>query len=95
MSCKHREQHEATVSVSYLEDSGRFAADIQIKCAECGRPFRFIGLPVGLNLNGAAVSVDLMEARLAVHPTGEYLPEIPDDMPSGFSVRSLTCGEGM
>ncbi|HKB35360.1 MAG TPA: hypothetical protein VKD72_02835 [Gemmataceae bacterium] len=39
-----------------------------IRCEQCGTPFRFIGLPAGLGLNGAAVSVDGTEARLAIAP---------------------------
>jgi hypothetical protein len=49
-------------------------------------PFRFIGLPAGLDLNGAAVSADACEARLAIAPKGEVLSEIEGGV-VGFSVR--------
>lgn len=58
----------ANVTVNRLEDNGQFNADVTIKCAECGIPFRFLGLPMGMNLQGAAVSVDGLEARLAILP---------------------------
>jgi hypothetical protein len=60
----------ADVAVARLEDSGRFNADITIKCVDCGLPFQFKGLQPGLNLNGAAVSVDGLQARLAIVPQG-------------------------
>lgn len=86
MSCEHR-QFDARVSVDRLVDIGRFTADIRINCRECGIAMRFIGLPAGLDLNGAAVSVDATEARLAIAPKGEVIPELEGGWPSGFSVR--------
>jgi hypothetical protein len=74
----------AEVDVTRLEDTGRFSADVRIRCAGCGHPMRFIGLPMGLDLNGAAVSVDGKEARLAIHPWGEAVPGLSDDQPAGF-----------
>jgi hypothetical protein len=76
----------ADVDVNRLEDSGRFSADVRIRCADCGKRMRFIGLPMGLDLNGAAVSADGTEARLAIHPTGEKVPGLSDDAPAGFRI---------
>lgn len=84
MSCKH-EYFEASVDVNRLEDSGRFVADVRIKCAQCGVPMRFIGLPGGVDLEGAATSADATEARLAIAPKGEVVPAFQG--PVGFSVR--------
>ncbi len=56
--------------VARLEDSGRFMLELRIRCTECNLPFQFKGLPAGLNLNGAAVSVDGLEANLAICPQG-------------------------
>lgn len=69
MACKHM-QFKADVRVARLEDSGRFMAEVRIHCSECRLPFEFQGLPAGLNLNGAAVSVDHLEANLAIAPQG-------------------------
>lgn len=82
--CEHR-NFEATVEVNRLEGSGRFNADVRITCTECGTPFRFIGLPAGVDLNGAAVSVDGTEARLAIAPKGEVIT--PLEGVGGFTVR--------
>lgn len=83
--CQH-EDFLANVDVTRLEDSGRFAADVRIQCTQCETPFRFIGLPAGCDLNGAATSMDATEARLAIAPKGEVMPAV-DGAPHGFSVR--------
>jgi len=68
--CKHTNLR-TDVAVAVLEDSGRRNAEIKISCTDCGKPFQFLGLPMGLNLNGAACSPDGTEARLAICPQGE------------------------
>lgn len=84
--CKH-ENFQAKVKVNRLTDSGRFSADVTINCIECGEPFRFLGLPCGTDLNGATVSVDGTEARLAIG-TKETVANIIDGVcPVGFTVR--------
>jgi hypothetical protein len=50
-------------------------------------PFRFIGLPVGLDLEGASVSIDGTEARLAIAPRGEVLTPLTDKECRGFTIR--------
>lgn len=85
MKCTH-EDFEAWVDVHRLIDSGRFQADVRIKCKACGVPFRFIGLPAGLDLDGAATSADATEARLAIAPKGEVVSVI-EGAPMGFSIR--------
>lgn len=82
--CKH-ENFFADVTVNRLADSGRFNADVRIKCVECGTPFRFIGLPIGLDLNGSSVSVDGTEGRFAIAPKGEVVT--PLEGLGGFTVR--------
>lgn len=92
MSCKH-ENFAANVQVNRLQrkegidDGMRFNADIRIKCADCDLSFRFIGLPAGVDLNGAAVSIDGTEARLAIAPKGEVGTPLEDTDCVGFTVR--------
>jgi hypothetical protein len=76
------------VDVIRLEDSGRFAADVRIVCSACQQPFQFLGLEAGCDLNGARVSMDGLEARLAICPQGEQ-PSPLNDMALGFSVRKV------
>lgn len=71
--CKHI-NFRAQVNVVRLEDSGRFMAEITINCAECGKPFQFRGLQAGLDTDGARVSLDGLEANIAICPEGTAPP---------------------
>lgn len=88
MPCQHT-AFNAHVAVNRLEDSGRFSADVTICCRECGAPFRFLGLPPGVELDGAAVSVDGTEARLAIGPPDQVANFIDGECPVGFTVRRI------
>lgn len=68
--CEHN-VFTANVTVNRLEDSGGFAADITIRCAECQVPFQFLGLPGGLTPDKPTASVDLTEARMPIAPSCE------------------------
>ena len=68
-NCKH-EAFKATVNVARMQDTGRFVAEISIKCCQCDLPFQFMGLPPGVNFNGATVSLDGKEARIGIYPEG-------------------------
>jgi len=73
--CNHPD-FEANVTVNRLEDSGRFMADVKIECSFCKQPFQFLGIPLGLNMNGATVDVGGTELRLAIKPADlTFLPE--------------------
>lgn len=45
---------------------------IRVTCSDCGELFKFLGLPKGLNVQGAMVSADGVEARLAIEPDGTH-----------------------
>lgn len=79
--CPHM-NFSAHVVVNRIEDNGRFAADVRIKCADCGLPFQFMGLEPGLDANGARVSLDGLEARMAICPQGQ----VPSPM-DGFIIN--------
>lgn len=67
-----------TVDLNRVKNVGRFLATVRFCCGQCGHPFRFAGLPYGYDLNGAAVSEDGSEARLALVPQGEPLVLVED-----------------
>ncbi len=67
----------------------RFQANVTIVCDQCQTPFRFIGLPAGVDLNGAAVSIDGCEARLAIAPKGEVITPLHSTEVQGFTVRRM------
>lgn len=69
-SCAHHD-FIADVRVARLKDTGRFMAEITINCAQCHKPFQFLGLEPGLDLQGARVSIDGLEANIAICPKGE------------------------
>ena len=83
--CNHPD-FSGHLHVTRLEDTKRFTVDVTVKCAACGVPFRFLGLPAGLDLNGAAVSASGEEARLTIAPRGEVLSFL-DGAPVGFTAR--------
>ena len=87
--CAHM-NFAANVAVNRLEDIGQFNADVTIKCAECGMPFRFLGLPLGMNLQGACMSIDGLEARLAILPQDR----VPSPLEGfiGFSIGARLNG---
>jgi len=74
MTCPH-DQFEANVGVHRLTDveggpvTG-YTADITVKCAQCGARFQFLGLAPGVDTQGARVSLDGLEARIALCPEG-------------------------
>ena len=90
--CEHV-NFEANVAVALMPSVeggpiNRWMADVTVKCAECGLPFRFIGLPAGMDLNSPCVSVNAEEARMPIAPRGHVLSEL-EGGPQGFSVRRV------
>lgn len=86
--CKHM-QFDSKVMINRLEDTGRFVAEVTITCVECKLPFRFMGLPIGLDLNGATVNHDSTEARLSMLPADQPMSLI-DEGVTGFTVHKHT-----
>lgn len=90
MSCAH-ENFDVNVNIGRIlkEDGDQevmmFMADITVSCHDCGEKFRFIGLPHGLDMNGAAVSADGTEGRFAIAPVSEVLTMV--DGVTGFTAR--------
>jgi len=84
--CLHNKNTSANVRIDYLEDTGRYMCEVSLKCEDCGQPFRFLGLPLGLNMNGAAMNVDGLAARLAIMPA-DRIPH-PLQGVTGFGVKA-------
>lgn len=74
MACQH-EDFSASVGVARLTDEAGavtgFMAEIRVACAQCGRAFQFLGLEPGVDLQGARISIDGLEANIAICPQGE------------------------
>jgi hypothetical protein len=74
MTCQH-ENFSATVKVNRLTDEGGgpvigYMAEITVICGLCKTPFQFLGLEPGIDMHGARVSLDGLEANLAIVPQG-------------------------
>ena len=74
MPCEHRE-FSATVNVVRLTDkeggpATGYMAEVRIVCSQCGTPFQFLGLESGCDTQGARVSLDGLEANIAITPEG-------------------------
>lgn len=73
-ACPHPNFDVALV-VKRFEATGKYVAEIRIRCAHCDEPFVFLGdLPVGVNLSGVATSLDRHELRAGIYP------EIEDEL---------------
>lgn len=77
-ACKHM-NFKADVCVARLSDREGgpiigYTADIRVKCADCGLPFRFSGVLPGSHPVEPRVSVDATELRAPIEPA--YVPEI-------------------
>lgn len=73
--CKHSKT-TAKITVHHLEDVGRYSADLEITCDECGVPFQFIGMAPGWSHSRPMASASGQEARLPIHPVGETIPKM-------------------
>ena len=88
-ACPH-EDFNAFVAVNRLTatDDGPvegYSADIKVECRDCGEPFRWIGVPAGLDPRQPAVSIDETELRAPLRPASSD-PDFGLGLP-GFAVR--------
>lgn len=90
--CEHLD-FEAAVDVGRLTNAeGRIAnytAEVRVHCRKCKRRFQFLGLQPGVDLQGARMSIDGLEARLAICPQGEQ-PSPLDNIAVNFRGPGLT-----
>lgn len=71
MTCQHNKNHKVDAKIACFEDRANgFMAEIRITCLDCGKPFQFLGLEPGLDTHGARVSIDGLEANIAISPEG-------------------------
>src|SRR5689334_5022856 len=64
MNCPHTEF--TTTAKVHTRQSGRQLVTFQLRCDQCGELANFLGLQNKLDLNGASVSFDGKEVRLAI-----------------------------
>lgn len=66
-TCKH-ETFGAQVNVNRMEDTGRFIANVTIKCVECDLAFEFVGPAAGIAWDRPTVSLDGTELHVPIEP---------------------------
>lgn len=71
MTCQHNKNHRVEAKIACFKDRPNgFMAELRIFCGDCGKPFQFLGLEPGLDTQGARVSIDGLEASIAISPEG-------------------------
>lgn len=53
-----------------------FVADIQVICADCGLPFEWIGLPMGVLNSEPATGLDRTELRAPIKPNTDPAAQV-------------------
>jgi hypothetical protein len=66
--CEHDSGQKVEAVMHFMEDTRQFSLEIRVRCSVCAERFRFLGLPLGLNLQGATMDPDGLTARLAMSP---------------------------
>ena len=76
--CEH-EQFSAEVAVQRLGDGNgvirNFIAEIQVKCAQCGEPFHFVGAPAGFSFKHPTSNVGATTLHAPVRAGVGPVPE--------------------
>lgn len=85
--CDHP-KFEAAVTVNRIVDTGRFAADVHVRCATCGVRFRWLGLEMGSHPTEPRVSVDGFELRAPIEPDG-HLTSLMAGPDTGFPAVTI------
>jgi len=81
--CEHPD-FEAHVLVNRIEDTGRFVADVHVRCAVCKVRFAFVGLESGLHPREPRVSPDRFELRAPIEPDAHATMMMAGDPMLGF-----------
>lgn len=102
-ACRHAD-FDAVVDVARVLSTGpaagepdpdtmpvAYVAEIQIKCAGCGEPFRFTGCTAGLSYAEPRVSVDEATLHAPIRPASAD-PDFGMGLP-GFAVRATYTRE--
>lgn len=69
--CRHDKNHNVEAKVACFSNvENGFMLELKVFCTDCGKQFHFMGLEPGIDLQGARVSIDGMEANIAICPEG-------------------------
>lgn len=68
-----------------------YTTEIRIRCADCGEPFRWVGVPAGLSTARPMCSPDETELRAPIRPASSD-PDYGLGLP-GFAIRYRDGGQ--
>lgn len=69
--CEHKNFQAQVDVIRLTDDKGNvngYTTDITINCADCFKPFEWVGLPMGVNNTKPCVSVDGIQLRAPIKP---------------------------
>jgi hypothetical protein len=96
-ACEHLD-FEAEVAVNRLGTGdtadgmpSAYVAGVRVKCADCGEPFRWVGVPAGLSFGHPTVSVDEAELHAPIRPASAD-PDFGLGIP-GFAINFRPGGD--
>jgi hypothetical protein len=75
-NCKHL-HFEIGHQVGRLTDQddsekvNSFTLDLMVRCADCGLPFEFVGMPGGFSSQQPMCNFDAKEARIPIRPSSD------------------------
>jgi hypothetical protein len=78
--CEHK-NFAANVDVNRIvhyekENIISFAAELKIKCSDCGLPFEFRGFESGFSFHKPMINVNCQELRLPIIPSSDPVDQI-------------------
>jgi hypothetical protein len=96
MDCQHMEFNSYFTINRLVDDEGLltgFHASVRVQCRACNLSFVFLGLPMGMSFDGATVSIDGEELRVAIAPSFEWAGPGKDSTVRGFSANFVRHNE--
>jgi hypothetical protein len=71
MTCQHNKNHRVEAKIACFKDRPNgFMAELRIFCGDCGKPCRDPAPIRETGTQGARVSIDGLEASIAISPEG-------------------------
>ncbi len=74
--CKHLNFIAKNVVARLMDDDDPektigYSMNVSVKCADCGLPFEFVGMPGGYSPRQPMVNLDATEARIPICPSSD------------------------
>lgn len=90
-ACRH-EKIEVKHRIKYIEALDRYVLSVIVQCAQCQAYFRFLGLPRGVDLEGATLAVDGTTGLFGIYPENQTPKVLSPDTPVGMLIDPEPAG---